>query len=57
MVRRRALVCEPDAAIERRLEMVVSKPRLELEAVDRAVAGIRQPEALRDRIGDAVRYS
>ena len=57
MVRRRALVCEPDAAIERRLEMVVSKPRLELEAVDRAVAGIRQPEALRDRIGDAIRYS
>ena len=57
MVRRQVLPSGHDAAIERRLEMVVSKARVELEAVDRAVAGIRQPEALRDRIGDAIWYT
>lgn len=57
MVRRWALTSEPDEVLERRLAMVVSKPRLELEAVDRAIAGIRNPEALRERIGDPIRYS
>ena len=57
MVRRQVLTSGHDVTLERRLEMVVSKPRLELEPVARAVAGIRHPEALRERIGDPIRYS
>lgn len=43
--------------MDRRLDAVVAKPRLDLAAVEHAVSTIRHPEQLRDCLGDAIRYS
>lgn len=57
VVRRPALTNELNEAVDRRLDAVVTKPRLQLDTVADVVTRIRHPEPLRDRIGDPIRYS
>jgi len=57
VARRPALTNELNGAVDRRLDAVVAKPRLQLDAVADVVARIGNAEPLRDRIGDAIRYS
>jgi hypothetical protein len=54
---RPALVGEHNEALERRVMAVETKPALDVEAADRAIAGIRRPELLVERLGDPVRYA
>ena len=44
-------------AIERRCQALETKTRLDLDAVDRAIARIRRPEVVRARLGDALLYA
>lgn len=56
-VRTPALVDERNEAIEQRLHVLETKPVLDQDAVDRAIGRLHDPERLRDRLGDAIRYS
>lgn len=44
-------------AIERRVRSLETKESLDIDAVERAVERIRDPDVLRTRLGDAIRYS
>lgn len=57
MRRAPAWVGEPNEAIERRLRYLETKPPLDLDAVDRAIAGIRNPERLAERLAAPLQYS
>lgn len=52
-----ALVREPNDAVEQRLHVLETKPTLDHDEVDRAIGALRDPERLRARLGDAIRYS
>lgn len=45
------------APIRQRVSALENKPRLDLDAAARAIAGMRRPDVVRDRLGDALRYS
>lgn len=57
MARPPALTAEANDAIERRTHALETKRSLDLDAVDGAVRGIRNPSLLAARLGDAIRYS
>lgn len=44
-------------AVERRCKALESKPRLDHEAVDRAIARLRRPERVRERLGAPLLYA
>jgi hypothetical protein len=44
-------------ALEARLRHVETKPALDLDAVDAAIARIREPDVVREHIGDALLYA
>lgn len=57
MRRRPALTDEASEAVQRRIEMLHRKPRLDLAAVATAVESARDIDGLRQRLGDPIRYS
>jgi hypothetical protein len=52
-----ALVRELNEPIEQRLHVLETKTPLDFESVSTAIARIRDPETLRNRLGHAIRYS
>ena len=52
-----ALVRDFSEPIEQKLHLLETKTPLDFESVSEAIARIRNPEQLRDRLGHAIRYS
>jgi hypothetical protein len=57
VLRAPALVRERNEPIEQRLHVLETKTPLDFEAVSTAISRIKDPDAVRDRLGHAIRYS